>query len=107
MSSKNRHLGAEGAQDISGVSITMAFAHAVLQVLTIRVPQDVGPNTHVTTDVRRGPWEQTTVQVWPARTTSVGWPPPMGLNGAERLDALAERFSTATQGGDAIDSLAV
>src|SRR5687767_14534922 len=37
MSSKNRHVGGESAQDIVGVSTTMAFAHPVLQVLTIRV----------------------------------------------------------------------
>ena len=41
MSTKNRHLG-EAEEDISGVSITMGFAHVVLQVLTIRVPENVG-----------------------------------------------------------------
>jgi hypothetical protein len=107
MSSKNRHLGATDAQNISGASITMAFAHAVLQVLTIRVPEDVGPQTRVTTDVRRGPWDQATVQIWPPQSTPAGWPPPMGLNGESGLDALAERFSTTTQDGVAIDSLAV
>jgi hypothetical protein len=38
MSTKNRHLDAENTKNISGVSITMAFAHVVLQVFTIRVP---------------------------------------------------------------------
>ncbi len=107
MSSKNRHLGADDAQSISGVSITMAFAHAVLQVLTIRVPEDIGPNTRVTTDVRRGPWDRTTVQIWPPRSTSVAWPPPIALNGESGLNALAERFSTTAQDSDAIDTLAV
>jgi hypothetical protein len=105
MSSKNRHLDAESAKDISGVSITMAFAHVVFQVLTIRMPQDVGPNTHVTTNVRRGPWDQATVQIWPVQSTQASWPPPSGLNGESGLDALAERFSTAALDEKAIDSL--
>ena len=67
MSTKNRHLGDTSA-DISGVSITMAFAHAVLQVFTIRVPETVGPETVVTANVRRGPWSEVTVPIWPHRT---------------------------------------
>jgi len=105
MSTKNRHAG-ETPEDISGVSITMAFAHAVLQVLTIRVPEDVGPGTQVTTDVRRGPWSQLTVKIWPPRE-SVSWPPPMGLNGEIELDALAKRFSTTDRNCGEVDTLAV
>ncbi len=43
VSTKNRHLDAENAKNISGVSITMAFAHVVLQVFTIRVPPQRKP----------------------------------------------------------------
>jgi hypothetical protein len=107
LSSKNRHLDTENANDISGVSITMAFAHVVLQVLTIRVPRDVGPTTRVTTNVRRGPWDQATVQIWPAQSAQASWPPPLGLNSETGLDALAERFSTGALDENAVDSLAV
>lgn len=107
MSTKNRHLDAENANEISGVSITMAFAHIVLQVFTIRVPPNVGPTTRITTNVRRGPWDQVTVQVWPTRRRQASWPPAMGLNGESGLNSLAERFSTATLDENAIDSMAV
>lgn len=105
MSTKNRHLG-ETPDGISGVSITMAFAHAVLQVLTIRAPETIGPETLVTTDVRRGPWNELTVQIWPPRE-GVSWPPPLGLNGELGLDALAERFSTTGRHRTEVDTLAV
>ena len=106
MSSKHRYFGATTAAP-SGVSVTMAFAHIVLQVLTMRVPEDVGPSTQVTTAVRRGPWPETTVQIWPARSSQADWPPLMGLNGEMGLDAIADRFSPATDGDDAVDVLAV
>lgn len=105
MSTKNRHTG-ETPEGISGVSITMAFAHAVLQILTIRVPEDVGPKTEVTTDVRQGPWSQLTIQIWPPRA-EVRWPPSMGLNGEAGFDALAERFRTVDRTRSEIVTLAV
>ena len=106
MSTKNRHLGANAEQP-SGVSITMAFAHVVLQVLTIRVPEDVGPNTLVTTNVRRGPWAQTTIPICPPRLSPAVWPPPIGLNGESGLNAFAERFNAANEEVGAIETLAV
>ena len=105
MSTKNRHSG-EGPDDISGVSVTIGFAHAVLQVLTIRVPEVVGPDTQVTTEVRQGPWSQLTVQVWPPKV-GAHWPPPMGLNGEAGLNALAERFSTTNASRSEIEPLSV
>lgn len=107
MSIKNRHLGAGIEQDIVGASITMAFAHVVLQVLTIRVPHDVGPATHVTTDVRRGSWDQATVRIWPTQSTEISWPPILGLNGQIGLDAFADRFLTAALNQDEVETLAV
>ena len=106
LSGKNRHLGV-ASNPIPSVSITMAFAHAVLQVLTIRVPADVGPKTIVTTGVRRGPWDQATVRIWPDQSVKVRWPPAVGLNGESGLDALAERFNTTALNDQSIDSLAV
>jgi hypothetical protein len=56
MSTSNRHLGADKEQDIGGVSVTMGFAHVVLQVLTIKVPLDVGPTTRRQEPVGRRFW---------------------------------------------------
>ena len=77
MSTKNRHIGV--AEGVAGASTTMGFGHIALQVLTIRVPESVGPKTAVTTDVGRGPWDELTVQIWPPRAT-INWPPAMGVN---------------------------
>lgn len=107
MSTKNRHLAHQDVASPSGASITLAFSHVVLQAFTIRVPANVGPATRVTVDVRRGPWEITTVRVWPAQTSTVSWPPVMGLNGEAGLDSLAERFNTSAQDKDTLDSMAV
>jgi hypothetical protein len=107
LSCKNRHLNADDEKNISGVSITMAFAHLVLQVLTIRVPPDVGPTTQVTTNVRRGPWDQATVQIWPAKPIQTEWPPQLGLNSEWGIDALADRFSAALLDENELTVLAV
>ena len=78
-----------------------------MQVLTIKVPHQVGPTTRVTTDVRRGPWDQVTVRIWPTESAGASWPPPLGLNGQSGLDILADRFSTSALHRDAIETLAV
>ena len=77
------------------MSIAMAFARVVLQVFTIRVPEDVGPATRVTTNVMPGPWDEATVRVWPTQSSPAVWPPAMGLNGESGLNSLAERFKTS------------
>lgn len=105
MSTKNRHLGADSA-GFAGISTTMGFAHLVLQVLTIRVPEDVGPTTKVTTDVRKGKWSELTVQVWPTQEDPK-WPPQLGLNGEPGLSLLAERFSTVDAALRETEQLAV
>ena len=105
MSTKNRHMGAT-PNDISGITVTMAFSAVVLQVLTMRVPQSVGPNTLVNTDVRRGPWGEATIQIWPPRDAA-GWPPSLGLNGEIGLNLFAERFSTTDCERGEIDTLNV
>jgi len=105
MSTKNRHLGEE-PEGISGVSVTMGFAHLVLQVLTIRVLEIVGSYTEITTDVRTGPWGDVTVQVWPSKGEA-HWPPRLGLNGEVGLDALAERFNAADASAGETEQLTV
>jgi hypothetical protein len=104
MSTKNRHMGA--TSDDSGVSVTMAFGAVVLQVLSMRVPEEVGPNTVVTTHVRRGPWSDTTLQIWPSRGVA-SWPPLLGLMDEDGLNLFAERFRTSECRPDEIDMLVV
>ncbi len=106
LSSKSRHSG-EGPNPMSGVSITVAFAHVVLQVLTIRLPEAVAPKTNVTTAVRHGPWDRATHQIWPNQRVQLRWPPPVGLNGGAGLDSFAERFSTTMLNEGLVDSLAI
>jgi len=106
MSSKNRHSGLD-PQSPAAVSTTIVLAHAVLQVFTIRLAEEVRPETGVTVDVRRGPWEQATIRVWPPQSTVVSWPPPIGLNGGEGLDIFADRFVTASPGSGPIKPLSV
>jgi hypothetical protein len=103
MSTKNRHLGS--SPNDSGVSVTMAFGAVVLQVLTMRVPEEVGSNTLVDTQVRRGPWSDATLQIWPSGAAS--WPPPIGLMGEVGLNLFADRFRTSECGPDEIDMLVV
>jgi hypothetical protein len=104
MSTKNRHMGS-AAQGIVGASTTIAFGHAAVQVLTMKVPDNVGPETEVTTNVRRGPWNQITAQVWSPHA-ELNWPPAMGVQGEDGLDALADRFSVPGHGGE-VDTIAV
>jgi len=96
LSAKHRHLDSLGTK-VSGVSITMAFGHLALQVLTLRVPSDVGPHTTITAEVRDGQWEHATHQILPVRETSVDWPLCMGLNGEAGVDAFANRFVTGEE----------
>jgi hypothetical protein len=103
MSTKNRHMGA--TPNDSGVSVTMAFGAVVLQVLTMRLPEDVGPNTLVDTQVRRGPWSDSALQIWQPREAA-SWPPPVGF-GEDGLNLFAERFSTSDCKPDDIDMLVV
>lgn len=98
MSTKNRHLNGSGLEGPSGASFTMAFAYAVTQVLTIRLPEDVGPTTRITTNVRVGPWPQNSVQIWPIQTSEINWPPPTCIDGEDGLNTFSERFSTSSKG---------
>jgi hypothetical protein len=104
MSTKHRYQGTALAP--SGASTTMVFAHLALQVLTIRVPRSVVPETKITTNVRRGPWEQATVQVWSPQSIAATWPPPMRLTGETGIEVLSDRFKP-THDDVSMDTLAV
>lgn len=76
---------------------TISLAHVALQVFSLRDATDIPPDTQVTVSVRRGPWDDLTVQVWPPEETSLAWPTTLGLNGEVGLDEFAGRFSVAAQ----------
>jgi hypothetical protein len=85
----------------------MAFGHAAIQVLTIRVPPSVTDHAMITTNVRAAPWRDSTVQIWPTQTSTIVWPPKSRLNGEVGLDLFAERFSTSGIDEKLLDELAI
>lgn len=94
VSSKVRHLDPADRKTVTGFSTTIGLAHIVLQALTIRVPDHVGPKTKITVAVRQSPWNDVTKQIWPPRPAAIRWPPTMALNGIGGIDAFAARFDT-------------
>jgi hypothetical protein len=94
VSSKVRHLDPTDRKTVTGFSTTIGLAHIVLQALTIRVPEDVGPKTKITVAVRQSPWNEMAQQIWPSQPLALRWPPAMALNGVAGIDAFAARFDT-------------
>ena len=79
-------------QEATGYVTTIAFRGLVLQVVTGRAPSHVPPTTVVTTEVLPGPWDHTTVSLWPPSGVSKPWPPRLGLDGEAGLGALIDRW---------------
>lgn len=96
LATKTRH-EAGGPAPISAVVTTISLAHVALQVFSLRDAPPIPSDTQVTVSIRRGPWEDLAVQVWPPEETSLGWPTKLGLNGEVGLDEFAGRFSVAAQ----------
>jgi hypothetical protein len=94
LSTKNRHKRAADDEEVIGVSTTMVFGHAAIQVFTIRVPEYVTDTTEITANVRAAPWHDLTMRVWPPRST-FPWPPSVGLNGESGINLFADRFETS------------
>ena len=107
MSTKTRHFNESPTDDPSAVCTTIGLSHLVLQVLTLRVPPDVSAATRITTSVRTGPWQDATLQVWPLSSTTILWPPSVGLDGEIGLDALGYRFMVAGLPDGEVQSLAI
>jgi hypothetical protein len=107
MSSRTRHSAGDGLIDPKGFSTTLVFGHVALQLFTIRVVPPVPASTHVSVDVRKGPWADATVPIWPPRVESVAWPPTLGFNEELGLDLLAERLKVTPDYTDETEKLAV
>jgi len=70
---------------------TFAVGFFGAQLLCSRVPP--GRDAPVRIGVRPGPWEATTIQIWPTRG-SLEWPPPQSLDdGSPGFMNFAERWS--------------
>ena len=94
MSTKTRHFDESIHSEPSAVCTTIGLSHLVFQVLTLRLPPEVPDSTTIRTSVRRGPWAEATIQLWPPSAVTLSWPPSTGLDGESGLDAVAERFTT-------------
>jgi hypothetical protein len=94
-SAKRLHLDRVTGTRFTAMVITIGLAKLALQVLTMRVPHEVDDRTRVTTSIKRGLWDESTVRIWPAHTLAVTWPPSLDLNGEMDLDEFADRFGIA------------
>ena len=92
------------ASDLSGVAeissdqvrayvTTMAFGPLAIQVLSGKLPSSIPQSTTITGDLRPGPWDQVTIQIWPIQSERDAWPASMGLSGELGLDTFSERWS--------------
>ena len=82
----------ELTSQVSGYVTTMGFGPLALQVLSMRLPESVPQNATVTASVQPGPWDQSTLCIWPSQQISQKWPPLFGLSGKIGMQALSERW---------------
>jgi hypothetical protein len=80
--------GTHGADGFKGYTMTVAHQYFIVQILTVRPPP--GDNTAPVVTPNYGPWNDNTIQIWPARRT-VEWPPR--FNAASSPESL-EQFVT-------------
>jgi hypothetical protein len=106
-SSKTEHSGGGADTGTMAHTTTLAFGSLAIQVLTLRISVNLPPETRVTTDTRRGPWDAATVRIWPPHEERASWPPQIGLQGEPGLQALAERFKTSGLGPDEVQPIVV
>lgn len=105
MSSRNRHFTQAPSAAPSAVATTIVLSRLVLQVLTVRLPLDLTEETRLSINVRRAPWQDVTVQIWPAATPAVTWPTHLGISGVDGLNLFAARFGTADAPDSDVDKM--
>jgi hypothetical protein len=94
--SSARDLG--GYAEISGdpvrtFVITMGFGSLAIQVLVGKLTSSIPQSSTITGDLRPGPWDQVTIQIWPVQSERVAWPASMGLSGELGLDTFSQRWT--------------
>jgi hypothetical protein len=92
------------ASDLSGVAevstdqvrayvTTMGFGPLAIQVLSGKLSSPIPRSTIITGDLRPGPWDQVTIQIWPIQSGRVAWPASLGLSDELGLDTFSKRWS--------------
>jgi hypothetical protein len=73
--------------------ITMGFGSLAIQVLVGKLTSSIPQRSTITGDLRPGPWDQVTIQIWPVQSERVSWPASMGLSGERGLDRFSQRWT--------------
>lgn len=83
----------QSGDQVEAYVTTMCFGPLAIQVLSTKLPNSILVGTTITADVRPGPWDSVTLQIWPPRQERVGWPPSVALSGEVGLLTFGERWS--------------
>lgn len=76
-----------------GNATTLIVGHLALQVFAVH-PKPEYKNNPMNVAPRPGPWDDLLVQIWPAKTRSVSWPPPQTFTdrGSRQIGHLLYRW---------------
>lgn len=75
-----------------GSATTIAFGHAVLQLLAVRLKVDARSSTLTIKLDGFRPKGRHLLEIWPGRDDSIVWPPPDHVPSPSELEKLAHRF---------------
>ncbi len=81
------------ADQVKAYVTTMGFGPLAIQVLSGKSSRPIPQSTTITGDLRPGPWDQVTIQIWPIQSERIAWPASMGLSGELGLDTFSKRWS--------------
>jgi len=90
--------GVSGDQVKANVT-TMCFGPLTIQVFSIKLPNTIPLDTTITADLRPGPWDNVTLQIWPPQQEQVIWPATVGLLGEVGLVTFCERWNPTNTNG--------
>jgi hypothetical protein len=85
----------ESTNPVSGYVTTMAFGNMAIQVLNIRLLTSDMQYSNLIFQQSPGPWDQTSLPIWPNQQTQLSWPPTIGLSGEFGLQVFSKRFKTS------------
>ena len=77
-----------------GYACTFLAGRLLLQVFTLHSPGSDEQNQRIAIPLIDGDWERFLVQIYPATSTTIQWPPQDSISG---IDSLASRFSMGTE----------
>jgi hypothetical protein len=85
-------IATESHNQVKAYVTTMGFGPIAIQILNGKFSTPIHQNITITGDLQPGPWEQTTIQIWPISNDKVSWPNEIGLNGELGLDNFSQRW---------------